>query len=179
MKSEAYLDSKEIWLEKIMMEYGDRMIRIAYSYLKDWGTAQETVQEVFITCYNRYEQYYHADNFKALIYRITINRCKDLLRSALIKKVIVGTDFFTLHKTKDPSPENLFIQSDENAFITEMVLSLPVKYREAILLFYYENLSIEEISKMLKTNKNTIKSRLKRARELLRNILEGSDQYEK
>jgi len=76
------------------------MIRIAYSYLKDWGTAQETVQEVFITCYNHYEQYYHADNFRALIYRITINRCKDLLRSALIKKVIVGTDFLHCIKQK-------------------------------------------------------------------------------
>ena len=179
MKKEIYDDSQEIWLEDIMNEYGDRMIRVAYNYLKDWGTAQETVQEVFITCYNHYDQYSNAENFKALIYRITINRSKDVLRSSLIKRVIVGTEYFTFHKAKDPSPEILFIQSNENAFIAEMVLSLPVKYREAILLFYYENLSVEESSEMLKINKNTIKSRLRRGRKLLGNILEGSDQYEK
>ena len=179
MKNKTFDDSKEIWLEDIMNEYGDKMIRFAYSYLKDWGTAQETVQEVFITCFNHYTQYSNAENFKALIYRITINRCKDVLRSSFIKRVIVGNDFFAFQKSKDPSPENLLVQSDENALIAETILSLPIKYREAILLYYYEDLSVEEISDMLKVNKNTIKSRLRRGREMVGIKLEGWDQDEK
>lgn len=180
MNNEVFSDIQEIWLEEIMTEYGDKMIRVAYSYIKDWGISQEIVQEVFITCYKNYSQYSKVENFKAMIYKITINRSKDVLRSYFVKKVVISTtEFLASQKSKELSPENLSIKNDESAFIAEIILSLPVKYREAILLFYYENLSLAEISQMLKVNQNTIKSRLRRGREMLGTILEGSEQYEK
>lgn len=179
MKNEVYSDSQEIWLEEIMTEYGDKMIRVAYSYIKDWGISQEIVQEVFITCYKNYSQYSKVENFKAMIYKITINRSKDVLRSHCVKKVIVGTDFFASQKSPEPSPEHLVLKNDEKALIAESILSLPLKYRETIHLFYYENFSILEISQVLKINQNTLKSRLKRSRKMLGNILEGSETYER
>lgn len=179
MKNEVYSDSQEIWLEEIMTEYGDKMIRVAYSYIKDWGISQEIVQEVFITCYKNYSQYSKVENFKALIYKITINRSKDVLRSSFVKKVFVGTDIFVSHKSSELSPENVVLKSDESALIAASILSLPLKYRETIHLFYYENLSILEISQMLNVNQNTLKSRLKRSRTMLGNILEGSETYER
>ena len=179
MKNEIYSDSQEIWLEEMMTEYGDKMIRVAYSYIKDWGISQEIVQEVFITCYKNYSHYSKVENFKAMIYKITINRSKDVLRSHFVKKVIVGTNFFASQKSPELSPEGLFLKNDEKALIAKSILSLPLKYRETIHLFYYENFSITEISEMLRVNQNTIKSRLKRSREMLGHILEGSETYER
>lgn len=179
MKNEVYSDSEEIWLEEIMTEYGDKMIRVAYSYIKDWGISQEIVQEVFITCYKNYSQYSKVENFKAMIYKITINRSKDVLRSYFVKKVFVGIDIFSTPESPDLSPESHVLKNDESTLIASSILSLPLKYREIIHLFYYENFSITEISEMLKVNQNTIKSRLKRSRKMLGHILEGSETYER
>ncbi|WP_342541944.1 sigma-70 family RNA polymerase sigma factor [Paenisporosarcina sp. FSL H8-0542] len=174
MKNKVLSDSKEIWVEEIMSAYGDKMIRVGYSYLKDWGMAQEVVQEVFITCYKHYSHYSEAENIKALIYKITINRCKDVLRTNFVRKVIVGSELFASRKSPELSPEEHFVNRDINAILADGILSLPVKYREVILLYYYEDLTIVEIGHMLKTNQNTIKSRLKRGREMLEEKLEGS-----
>ena len=72
----------------------------------------------------------------------------------------------------------IVLKKNENEKLAENVLKLPVKYKEVILLFYYEELSVKEISYVLSTNQNTIKTRLKRGRDLLEKNLEGSDYFE-
>jgi DNA-directed RNA polymerase specialized sigma24 family protein len=61
------------WLEEIMDEYGDRLTILAFSYLKDWGKAQEVVQDVFVTCYKMYKTSPEIISFKSWIYRVTVN----------------------------------------------------------------------------------------------------------
>lgn len=167
--------AKDIWLEEIMNEYGDRLTNLAFSYLKDWGKAQEIVQDVFITCYKMHNILPEIKSFKSWIYRITINRCKDVLRSSFIKRVIVNNNIFISVRSPEPSPEYSTIKKDEDKLLSESILLLPVKYREIILLYYYENLSIQEISILISINQNTIKTRLKRGREMLKTHLESSD----
>ncbi|WP_233786065.1 sigma factor [Planococcus halotolerans] len=84
----------EQWLVEIMDTYGDRLTKLAYSYVRDWGTAQEVVQDVFLICYKKRESYEETGYFKAWIYQITINRCKDVLRTAWVKRVVVNNSLF-------------------------------------------------------------------------------------
>lgn len=157
----------EKWLHELMENYGDRLTNLAYSYLKDWGKAQEVVQDVFLTCYSHYAKIEEIQSLEAWTYRITINRCKDVLKSSWIKRVTVNSTLFDFLKSTSGSPEAAAIAQDENAILIEKVLALPVKYREVIHLYYYEEISVAEMSVLLKININTIKTRLKRGRELL------------
>lgn len=74
-----------------------------------------------------------------------------------------------------PPPESFLIQQETNEALAHAVLTLPIKYREVILLYYYEELSIHEVATILRCNENTVKTRLRRARGNLKTLLEGRD----
>jgi RNA polymerase sigma factor (sigma-70 family) len=168
---------KDSLLESIMDEYGDRLTKLSFNYLRDWGQAQEVVQDVFVSCYKHLDEYQQINSFKSWIYRVTINKCKDRLRSSLLKRFIFNNEIFTNMNSMEPTPEDQVLKDKEAEFLSECVLSLPVKYREIIILFYYEELSIEEISSLLNMNTNTIKTRLKRSRDLLKTNLESGENH--
>ncbi|WP_342434083.1 sigma-70 family RNA polymerase sigma factor [Neobacillus sp. FSL H8-0543] len=160
------------WFENIMDEYGDRLTKLSYNYTKDWNLAEDIVQDVFITCYREYENIDKIVSFKAWIFRITINKCKDFLKSSIFKKVVMNSNILRLTKSSELSPEMSIMKSSEEEFLSTSVLVLPIKYREVITLYYYEELSIEEISEILNINRNTIKTRLNRARMKLKAMME-------
>jgi len=165
-------EDKDIWFEMIMHEYGDRLTKLSYNYIKDWNIAEDIVQDVFITCYREYEKVDKIVSFKSWIYRITINKCKDILKSSMFKRVITNSNLLSFRKSPELSPEMATMKNEEAAFLSNCVLQLPIKYREVITLYYYEELSIEEISQILKMNRNTIKTRLNRARMNLKILME-------
>ena len=100
------------------------------------------------------------------------NQCKDYLKSWYNKKVIVTEDEFTYMESQKESVEQTVIQNAEDRELTSAVMNLPIKYREVIYLFYYEELSIKEIAIVIEVKENTIKTRLKKAKELLKKGLE-------
>ena len=165
-------DTKINWL---MDNYGQQVIALAYTYVKQKEVAEDIAQEVFIKCYERLDTFRNESSYKTWIYRITINKCKDVLRSWSFKHLIF-TDFI-FYKKDNPknSPELKSIEKEENELLSESVMSLPIKLREVIILFYYEDLSIEEISNLIECNENTIKTRLHRARIQLRKTHNGGD----
>jgi RNA polymerase sigma factor (sigma-70 family) len=165
-------ENKDAWFEKVMDEYGDRLTKLSYNYTKDWSLAEDIVQDVFITCYKEYENIDKVVSFKAWIFRVTINKCKDLLKSSIFKRVVTNSNLLTLTKSSELSLEMSIVKSSEEEFLSTCVLALPIKYREVITLYYYEELSIEEISEILKINRNTIKTRLNRARMKLKALME-------
>jgi len=71
------------------------------------------------------------------------------------------------------------IESEEKELIFQQVLSLPIKLREVITLYYYEECTVDEIAKLLNLNTNTVKTRLHRGRNSLKTSLKGSNIYEK
>jgi RNA polymerase sigma factor (sigma-70 family) len=165
-------DNKDAWFEKIMDDYGDRLTKLSYNYTKDWNLAEDIVQDVFITCYKKYENINKIVSFKAWIFRITINKCKDVLKSSIFRRVVSNSNLLKFTTSSELSPEMAILKSSEEEFLSTCVLVLPIKYREVITLYYYEELSIEEISEILKINRNTIKTRLNRARMKLKELLE-------
>ncbi|WP_026674809.1 sigma-70 family RNA polymerase sigma factor [Alkalihalobacterium bogoriense] len=165
-------NEKDIWLEKIMEEYGERLTKLAYNYVKDWSLAQDVVQDVFVTCYQKYDEVESILSVKSWIYRITINRCKDIIKSSLFQRVIVNSSLFSVFKSKEVGPDMEIIRKDEQELLSLSVLSLSIKYREILILYYYEELSIDEISELLHLNANTVKTRLTRGRGKVKQWLE-------
>ncbi|EDL65298.1 sigma-70 family RNA polymerase sigma factor [Bacillus sp. SG-1] len=170
-----YPACKEEWLEGLMNMYGENLTKLAYNYVKDWKLAEDIVQDVFVTCYHHFEKIEEINSIKSCIYRISINKSKDVLRSSAYRKTIVGSSFFSLFKASEPSPEMRMIKRSEEERLSLSVLDLPVKYREIIILYYYEELSVEKICEILNMNPNTVKTRLNRGRAKLKNSMERRD----
>jgi len=164
--------SREERLEWLMKEYGDQVTRLAFTYMKQKQLSEDIAQEVFIKCYENLESFRHESSYKTWLYRITVNLCKDKLRSWSFRHIIL-TEFFSKTKSTNKSPEMELVGLENKQLIAEKILSLPVKYREVIILYYYEEMSYNQISTLLDLRLQTIKSRLHRARLLLKKSLEG------
>ncbi len=175
----ASVQKVEDWLEQVMDQYGNRLTNFAYSYVKDWGRAQEVVQDVFVTCFRKSNELDEIRSLEAWLYRITSNRCKDVLRSTWFKRVTVENHIFQFLRSHEPEPLEQSLQNSRDDQLAAHVLALPVKYREVIVLYYYEELSVPEISERIGVNENTLRTRLKRGREKLAQYLESGDPNEK
>lgn len=160
--------NREEKLKWLMNTYGNDVIRIAFTYLKQKELAEDVAQDVFIKCYEKMDSFRNDSSYKTWLIRITVNRCKDVLKSWHYKNLFF-TDFFKHnHQTVSANDHH------EDELISLHVLKLPIKQREVIILFYYQNLSIEEISDLLEINANTVKTRLHRGRQKLKESLEGA-----
>ena len=155
---------------RLIDTYGDDVLRISYMYLKDKQKAEDAFQEVFIKIYNKYKSFKGDSSEKTWIIRITINVCKDMLRSSWLKKVFLTDD---IGQHKESNVENLVIKKDVNRLIFDEVVSLPPAYKDVIILYYYQDFDTAEISKILNIAEGTVRSRLYRAREILKKNLGG------
>lgn len=165
------IENKEQMIDQLMNEYGDGILHLVYTYVKNETTAEDLTQEIFIKCYERLSQFNGKASIKTWAYRIACNHCKDYLRSWHYRKITLNEKIFGFTPSKSKEVEEEIITKDEETNLTSAVLALPIKYREPIFLHYYEELSLTEISKVTNININTIKTRLKRAKELLKEKL--------
>lgn len=164
--------TKESQLETIMEQYGDMVVRLAFTYVKQKQLAEDIAQEVFISCYQHLDAFRNQSSIKTWIYRITVNKCKDELKSWSFKNLFYTDLISSLFKNAMKTTELNLLNLEEKRLISEKVLSLPLKLREVVILYYYEDLSISEIEDSLNVKANTIKTRLYRARKLLKSIFE-------
>ena len=168
---------RDVWLEKAMDEYGESIARLAYHYVRDWGRAEDITQDVFISAYKNIASFKGESSEKTWIYRIAVNRCKDVVKSAGFRRTVLSKLDFFHTKSTDATPELTLLQQDTNHALFKCVFELSTKYREVILLFYYNELSLQEIGEVLKLKTDTVKTRLSRARARLKMSLseEGYD----
>ncbi|TLS38348.1 sigma-70 family RNA polymerase sigma factor [Pseudalkalibacillus caeni] len=158
---------KALFLEELLENYGEAIVRLAYTYVKDWGKAEDITQEVFLTCYLKLDTYRGEASLKNWIYRIAINRCHDTLRSWSFRNIFVTNVINKFMRSEEASPEFSIVQKEEYRKLRQEILDLPLKYREPFILFYHEELSVKEIGGLLELKISTVKSRLFRARQLL------------
>ena len=163
---------KEKLLDQLMDNYGQSLLQLAYSYVGNREVAEDLTQEVFVKCYQRLDQYQGKSSLKTWLWRIAINHCKDYLRSWYHKHIVISEEQAKHTSSQEKEVEDQVIQRYEDEQLVKIVLSLPDTYKEVIYLFYYEELSIKEISYLTSVNQNTIKTRLKRAKEILKDCLE-------
>ena len=170
MKNDTY-QSAQMVVERLIEDYGQDVLKIAYLYVKDQQLAEDIFQEVFYKVMKNYHKFEHLSSEKTWLIRITINTCKDLLRTSWLRRV---TTFGTLEEQNQTQYEQPFdmTQSESNNELYEMIMKLPQRYKEVILLFYYEDFSYDEMAKILNIPKGTVQSRLARGREKLKKMME-------
>ena len=164
--------SDEHAFREAMEIHSDYLLRIAYLYVKDWQVAEDIVQDAFLTYYMKFEQFEERASLKTYLVRIVINKCKDYLKSWKYRKLTLTNQFFGAKKDTA-----IAIQNEERLDIADAVLALPIHLREVIIHYYYEELSVLEVAALLSVSDNTIKTRLRRARHLLKEQL-SQDEWE-
>jgi len=169
--NEEHADERELIISQLMDEYSDGILHLVFTYVKNRTTAEDLTQEIFIKCYEKLDQFKNKASIKTWAYRIAINHCKDYLRSWHYRKIIFNEKIYDYIPSKSKQVEEEIIEKNEETCLTNAVISLPLKYREVVFLHYYEELSLVEINKVTNININTIKTRLKRAKELLKDTM--------
>lgn len=157
-------------LDSMAEKYADMIYRISYHYLKKISDAEDVTQEVFIKVIEKQPVFNDDAHQKAWLIRVTINLCKDKLRSYWLKNIIPFDE-------RDENTSSYNDTYDDGTGIMDSILKMPPKYRIVLYLHYCQNYTINEISKLLKTNPNTINSRLTRAREKLKIELTAQEAY--
>lgn len=154
-------------LELIMDEYGEEIKRFIFTYTKNLEQAEDITQEVFVNVYLKLHAFNGISSLRTWIYSIAINKCKDFFKSWYFRKVGFIGNFLETNARPVRSPEEIVTTQAENLEFIKQILSLPLKYREILILFYYKEFSIQEISQILNLGENTIKSRMHRGRKRL------------
>ncbi len=151
-------------LERLMEQYGTSLLRMCTLYLKDAALAQDAVQETFLKAYRHWNEYRGEATEKTWLTSIARNVCKDLLRTAWLRHQDRRKDLGSLPET----PAD-FVFPD-NTVLTE-VMRLPMKYREVVLLRYYEGMKIKEAAYALHLSEGKVRGRLNRANAILKSRL--------
>lgn len=165
-------DSALRWL---MEQYGNDIMRTAALLLKDHHLAEDVSQEVFITAFQKITQYRGEGSMRGWLLQMTVNRCRSKMRLVSWKRLFfreVTGEEMTAQSDMLNSPDAGSDRWAEKLSLRETIEAMPLKYREVIVLYYYQDLTINEIAQVLGEPENTIKSKLMRGRRLLRHQLE-------
>lgn len=158
----------------IVEEFSDKILKISYLELNDLNHSEEVVQEVLIKIYKSLDNFKGDSSIYTWIYKITINTCKSY---KIKNKSFLSLDY--LDNLNVESFEEEVIEDIGRFDLLELLNKLDYKYRRVLYLYYYEDFKIKEISEILKTKEETIKTWLRRGKiylkkELLKN---GSEEY--
>lgn len=143
-------------------KYADMVRRLCMIHLKNYADTEDIFQTVFLKYVLSSRVFESEEHEKAWLIRVTVNACKDLLKSVFRSRTV---PLDTLLEKPDEVPP-------DHREVLEAVLSLPAKYRDVVYLHYYEEYSAPQISKILGKNVNTVYTLLARARQMLRERLE-------
>ena len=150
---------------QFVRQYSNMILRICFTYSLGRADAQDICQNVFLKLLQSDRRFDSEGETRAFIIRITINECKDVLKSGWRRRSVPLDEL--IEREVPFLPEG-------NTGVLAAVQRLPVKYREAVYLYYYEGYNAEEIAAMVGAKPAAVRQQLARAREKLRKELEGS-----
>lgn len=162
-------DEREAILVRWMTDYKTSLMRMACLYLGDRALAEDAVQETFWKAYRALGRFRGDAGEKTWLLRIAINTCRDLRRSAWFRHVDRRVTLEALGEPADPAQE--WSQWDDT--LTRAVMGLKPKYRETVLLCWYQGLTGQETANVLKISRSAVMNRLKQAKTILRKELEA------
>ena len=146
--------------------YSDALLRLCFLQLRDYTLCEDALQETFIKAGRAMPKYEHGgiQNDRAWLCRIALNVCHDIQRSRWMRHVDAARALESL-------PPALFAVEPEDRTLLLDVMNLPEKFREVILLYHYQRLSMRDIAKVLHIDVSTVHARLKKAEGLLKQVL--------
>ena len=146
--------------------YQTSLLRMCYLNLQDTGLAEDAVQETFIKAYRALSSFRNESNLKTWLMKIAINTCRDMQRGSWWKHMNRAVTLDQLNSPISPV-------SDDAIALNMEIAQLPMKLREVVLLYYYQDMTTEEIADALGIAPSTVSSRLNKARERLRFAMKG------
>lgn len=164
------LDKTEyITVEEVLAKYSNMVYRLAYARTMNKCDAEDITQEVFMKYMQHQYELAEEEYRKAWLIRVTINATKSLLTSAWNRKRV------SIEEIEGNLEGRSGLERDFDNSVLYEVAKLPEKYRVIVHLFYFEDLSVKEISSILGRKEATVKSHLYRAREILKKNLREED----
>ena len=155
--SDLQRTGKEI--TEIYNRQADTVYRICYSFLRNTADTEDIVQETFLRMIRSSVAFQSEEHEKAWLIRVTVNQCKDLLRRRKIRAWLPFDELPEMAAPETGSP------------VLDAVAVLPDKYREVVILYHLEEMSVRETAAALTLSESAVKMRLARAREMMRDYL--------
>lgn len=164
---------------ELVESYKSKIFHLAYRMLGNRQEAEDVVQDTFLRMYEHLASFDRSRKFSTWLYRIATNLCIDRLRRRRSVYSLDadmtggdGMDGYSVLRTGDPGPEETLVLTERQRMVLEAIASLPDKYKVAVALRYYQDLSMQEISDIMQIPVSTVKTRIHRGREYLRRKLE-------
>lgn len=155
--------------ERLVDQYQESVLRTCFLYLCDKTLAEDATQETFLKVYRAIDSFRGESSEKTWILKIAMHTCYDINHSGWFR-------FMNRYVTPEMLPDQSStadINRDEE--LATAVMKLPRKLREVILLYYYQELNVNEIAVALSISHSSVSGRLKRGREKLKKLLEGRE----
>ncbi|MGD8226745.1 MAG: sigma-70 family RNA polymerase sigma factor [Desulfobacteraceae bacterium] len=178
----AFREGDRAAFDNLVLKHKDRVFNLCYRLLGDYEEANDSAQEAFIKVYGSLKKFRFESAFSTWLYRITVNTCKNKLKSSAFrqKKKMIPIDNPVSGKRTQPdreiqdesqSPAMELEKKERMRIIQEAINALPAEQKEVVTLRDIEGFSYEEVAEITGFNLGTVKSRLARARQDLRKKL--------
>ena len=163
-----FIDGDKSAFQVLVKRHKEKVRNIVYLTMNNSALVDDIAQEVFITVYRNLKNFRFESQFTTWLYRITVNRCKDYLRRMNVRKIFSPLDeSYEVSEYSTPAENN-----DISKIVMDAIAKLPVKLRMPLTLKDIEGFSYQEISETLNCEMGTVKSRIFRGREKLKEILQ-------
>lgn len=163
-------------MDILIRKHYDNIFRYCYRKTGNQQIAEDLTQEVFIKLVKSIEGYRFTGKFTNYLFTIAVNTCNDFYRT---NKYTYEDSNIDDKEDKSRKPVDYIMQKELESRVKIAIETLPDMQKDAIILFYYHDLKIKDIAKIMDANINTIKSRLKQGRDKLEKILGEDDHFEK
>lgn len=152
-------------LTRLVQAYQKTLMNLCYMYLHDRELAKDAVQETFLKAYRAIDTFRGESGENTWLTRIALNTCRDMKRSA-----------WHIHVNRSITPEDISCTAEEHLNLDSLdlanaIIQLPDKYKEVILLHYYQEMSLADIASIIGITKSMVSRRMKKAHALLYNVL--------
>ena len=162
-----FIDGDESAFAVLVQRHKEKVRNIIYLTMSSSNSVDDIAQDVFLTVYRNLKNFRFESQFTTWLYRITVNKCKDYMRKIKIRNI-----FTPLTEAGDKANDTRTAESHDISVIVQKAISrLPEKLRVPLLLKDIEGMSYQEIAETVQCEIGTVKSRIFRAREGLKNIL--------
>ncbi|MEK3884509.1 sigma-70 family RNA polymerase sigma factor [Paenibacillus sp. PL2-23] len=163
-------------LDRMMLDFGKDVWNYAFFLTRDRHASDDISQEVFLRAFRSIKDFRGESTLKTWLLKITRNLCHNYRNSAFLRRVTLFE--WVKHSQTVSSAESEFIDQEVSNDIWRVILSLPLKFREVLLLDIQHDMTIQDMAEMLGVAEGTIKSRLYRARAKVKNKLQEVGDHE-
>lgn len=167
-------ENSTVVLEKILDLYGNKVFKLCFIQLGSKEEAEDATQEVFLKLYKNINKYNGNGGVYTWVYRIAINVCLDILKKRN-KFKLEDLEAYLDYKSSSKEITETILENLDSQNLRKALMEIPEKYRVVLYMFYFEEMKISNIAKVLNENENTVKTKIRRGKNALKIVLEKSE----